>query len=647
MYEFGFRLISAGMLICVSGWLGVPDFESAWQIALLTVVYATVAYLVEHKKKTNSGFAGLIAGLDALAIAAVLAFAGYLESFGLLVVAPMLYAVTRRGSNPLATGAITASAVFFAQPMVSGGLPSTIIYVQTAIVFALSLLVNQPRVVVRPKSIQEMINELAVPEVETGTQALIELREKYRRLTRTFRELERRSRVARWGVELMLARHKRNQGMQEILEKIREMSHADGVILYTINQLGNRLLITETNGRVPKETQSISIQISGEETAYLLKKKTTEALSALSAENKLIPTLNVILSFKGTVVGMLTLFLESRTDYDSLQSRMEEASEIIARVVLDEQQRIQHYRRTREAEILYEIACRTDGATTEADICKRTAKALCEILQCEGVGVYLLDEGKPILAGKQGRVTALHESLLFDPQGIEGWLKAGGESVFAYSILTHSRIDKNIAIKQRVGSYLLVPILHGIDIIGFLIATDTRDGKFHEDDSKTLTDIATELAHAIVHIKARKNEKAYSPSGFLTPSEFQNEVLSISPDTFASIVYVEPLRFNDLLEEVGQPTIELASRQLGLLIKRLAPNNARLCRKADGSYAVLLPEMRLSDSQLWANELMAVAAMRVYDSSETFAPVPLAVRARVADLNENLEAIRHKSETAA
>ncbi|HWP31101.1 MAG TPA: GAF domain-containing protein [Fimbriimonadales bacterium] len=646
MYEFACRLVAAIGLFAVSRWFGQPPMEIAWIIGVLTATYAAVAFLVESKKKTNPAFAGLVAGLDSLAISAALAYSGWLHFFGLIVVAPLVYAVAKRGSNPLATGAIAAAALVFANAMAIGTLEDPIAFAQSAGILIVALFANSPRIVVRPKTIQQMIAELAEPAIENSTQALIELREKYRRLAREYRELERKSRVDRLGTKVLLGRAHAGGALSDVMNQVREMMRAEGIILFTKNQLGDRFIVNEKAGRVPKDSITLSIPIQPNDSAQKLQLRINEAIASSQKDYaEELSFCSVLLTLHGKLIGILTLFIKDSHELEDLRRRAEEASEVIARVIVDEREHAGILRKLRESELLYEIACRIDGAATVTDLSRRVVQVLKDILPECDISIYKLQDEKPTLMAREGRVIKLFETLLYQPEGIEGWLRGGGKPIFAYSASNHPDIHPAEAAKLRVGSYFLVPIAEGDQIIGFISVSSRTEGALGKEDAKTLTDVATEFAHTLSVLRESKKKGS---TGLLSVTEFQKEMMEIS-NRGGCIVYIEPLRFRELENELGKHTIELAARQLGLLIHRHSPRTARICRKSDYSYIVLLPDTTLQEAQEWANHIMTLAAMRSYDSYTERTPVPLAVRARPADLNARIEdfqktSIAHEAE---
>ena len=638
MWEFAIRLVGAGLVLLISGWTGALPFEVAWKISAATSAYAVLAYLVEQKKLTNPGFAGLMAGLDSLAIGATLAYSDSLESLGLLTVMPIVFAVAKRGSNPLATGPIGAAALLFSGPMAIGGLPTPYAFAQSAAVLAIALLVNQPRLVIRPQTIREMIAELADENAqpnqeESNTQSLIDLRERYRRLSSSFRDLERRSRIDRIVSQLMLGRREPGNDFGRIIEKLRAALDADGIVLSTVTQSSDRLIVAASAGSVPAETNGLSFPIKPAEAAYHLKDKAELAMRSLTGNDSGQSRFNTLLRFRGYVVGMLTVFVDDPEKIEAMHLRADEAAEAIAHIVMDEKERRRITRRATEAELMYEIVARLDGATTQPDLGKRVCKLLQDCLHCEHIGVWALNGSEPLLLAKHGKAIRLFESLRFDPIGLEGWIQKGAPSIAAFSTFDHLFVNQSDAAKLRIGSYLLVPILAGDVPIGFITAGSAPHSALTPDDLKVIRDSAYELAHAFSAINGTSNEQS---RGMLSVPEFQDAVVSMNSEQ-ACMVYFEPLKFSEIAEEVGPAAIEQATRQLGLLIRRHAPLDGQVCRKSDGSFIVMLPRTDFAAAETWANEVATTAAMRNLEGAPGIASVSLAVKARVADLDAKLE----------
>lgn len=645
MWEFSIRIALAAALVAVSLTVGMPPFEVAWKIGALTGGFALVSAVLDRRGLGNPGMSGLFAAIDCLAISAALAYAGLLPAFGAAVVGPIVYATTKRGSNPLATGPIGAAAVISAEGLVSNAaLPSAGSIAQAAIVIAVSLLINQPRVVVRPQTIRQMITELAEAETEaqghaareeSTTQSLIELREKYRRLSTNFKELERKSRSARLSSKLLLSKQRFSGNLPGIADKLKEILEVDGVVLYSVNQVGDHMIVRATAGKIADKATSHSFAVTGSEAAHQLKQSAREAFAAIGGGSQ-IATQNILLRRQGVVVGVLTLLSSKPDKLDEIEPRAEEIGEVVSHILLDERERSRLMRRVVEAELLYEIAASLDGVKTESDLGRRAAKALSEILATDHIGIYLLDSNRPVPVGRVGKPAPLLESYKGSDDGVKLWIDEGCRAILAYSAPNSPILNSRVSLRYRVGSFIAMPIVAGDAVIGFLTAASSTDSALGPDDAKTLFDVAAELSHAFTALRDRANSADPRPHGILSVQEFQKEVASLSSSQ-ACLVYLEPQGLADDAERIGSVNVEQVCRQLGFLARRHAPHDARICRKSDGGVVVLLPNHALPEATKWADNLSSVTASRVYEAPDGGVSVSLASTARVADLNAKIE----------
>ncbi|MFN8139676.1 MAG: GAF domain-containing protein [Fimbriimonadales bacterium] len=640
MWEFLARIGFAIVLMGFSLGIQQPSLDVSLKISALTVAYAFLAFVLDRRKLGNPGMSGLFAGLDCLALAAALAYGNQLHNLGALVVAPIVYAVTKRGSNPLAMGPIGAAAVISAEGLVSNSmLPSPIVLVQGGLVLVVSMLANQPRVVVRPQTIQQMIAELAQSEqsekqVETSTQALIELREKYRRLNTTFRELERKSRVTRIASKLLLTRKKYAGNLDAIADQLCELLELKGVVIYTTNQVGDRMIVSATGGRSARNCDGVSFPVNGREAAAQLKQRASEAYATVSSSG-LLPSQNVLLRSHGSVIGVMTLITDSAEKLEDLVSKSEEIADVIGYIVSDERERRCLVRRAHEAELMYQIACNLDGALTEADLGRRCAQALEDVLTADHIGIWMLDEDRLIAVGRSGKPAPLMDSYS-NGGGIQKWLEHGSPQVLAYSVADATVFDSRTGVRYRIGSFIAMPIRVGDEVIGLLTAGASGDGAFHSDDAITLSNVAAELAHAFFSTRERSKLAPQTHAhGMLSVPEFQQEVTQLK-SAAACLVYIEP-DIEETEPNESAVTMQQMTRELTYLARRHAPHNAKLCRKPDGGVVVLLPELEYSEAERWANQISSISNARHVESSTGSGPISLVSKVRVADLNARPE----------
>ncbi|MEM4409170.1 MAG: GAF domain-containing protein, partial [Candidatus Caldarchaeum sp.] len=506
--------------------------------------------------------------------------------------------------------------------------------VQVAGVLGISLLAHHERIVITPKTIQEMLAELAEPESEGGSlQALIDLREKYRQLSSAYKDLEKRSRVGRLGLACLLSRGSPGD-WSFFAEVLRKELGVGGVILHTISGDGEHLVVRTSYGVVAKEEGSLAIPLYPLEAVHKLRSRAQEAVQAMgfvlegSSGGGTRLHGNVVLRDKGKLVGVLTLFARTSEHLEEAVRRVEEAETVLARVVAEEIRRQLELSRLQEAELLYELVSHFGGSVSPGDLGSRASCVLREILRCDSVNIWLVEEGRPVLVGSSGKVVRLFETFLYPEGGWEGWKTRGFPEILAHSTAEHPLIDPQTALRQRVGSYLVIPLRSLDETLGFITASAVAHGILGKDSARVLRDAGAELARCLEAIlRGDRREGAY---GLLTVKEFQKEIqgLKVQP---ACLAYVEPLHM-EAEEKPGSVLRMRAIRELGLLLRRHAPLEARICKRALGSYIVLLPGYEVELAQRWANELTALSAMRTVESADGTTRIPLAVRVRVADL---------------
>jgi GAF domain-containing protein len=652
MWEFAFRVVGAGLLAVLGG-LGLLPFPIAWRLSLFLSAYALVAYLAQERGLMNPARYGILAVADVVCLSLVLGYAGLLDTASFLVLVPVVYAVAKRGTSPVAVGSVSAGVLFGVDIWREGGVSFTWGFlVQVAGVLGISLLAHQERIVVTPKTIQEMLAELArsagAEREDQSLQALLDLREKYRQLSSAYRELEKRSRVDRLGVALMLSRSSPGD-WSFFAETLRKELGADGVVLHTVSGDKERLVVRSSSGTDEGAVGSVAIALHPFEAAHKLRSRAQEAMEAMGLGTdgntgaNPRPHGNVLLRDRGRLVGLLTLFARTREQLEEVIRRAEEAEAVLARVVSEEIRRQQERSRMLEAELMYELVSHFEGSASPADLGSRASRVVKEILGCDSVNVWLIEEGKPVLVGSSGKAVRLFETFLYPEGGWEGWKARGFPEVLAPSTSDHPLIDPQTALRQRVGSYLVVPLRSGEETLGFITASAVSQGILGKDSVRVLRDASAEVARCLEVLSERGRRQG--SRGLLTVREFQNEVQNLNTQP-ACLVYVEPLH-GTAEEEPGSVMMARVVRELGLLLKRFAPREARICRRASGSYIVLLPGYDGEATHRWANELAAVAAMRSVEGGDGTVKVPLAIRVRVADLYSKIETFSESPENVA
>ncbi|MER3414006.1 MAG: hypothetical protein C4341_07185 [Armatimonadota bacterium] len=634
MWEFGVRILAAGGVIAVAGWTGLPPFEVAWKVGALAALLAFLTHHLERSGRMNPGVGGLIAGADAFAIACGLAAAGAIGAGGALALVPIVYAIAKRGSYPAATGAFGAGGLLLGAAMGAASELSSAVYLHVAGALLVAIVANQPRITERPKTVPELLAE-SDGFARTGVQTTIELRAKVRKLQRMLGYIEKAARVDRLVARTMLFK----QGLPSLalfVEGVAETTDADGVILHTFNASGDRLVLSSWVGISTDEQPDHTVRVSKAEAAHRIKARLREALIQDALLPSGVSTRHSILHHRGEVVGVLTLIARRGEDLETMQERIEEAAEALGGAVHTILRIERLERRMREAELLYEIHCRLDGAVTVNDLCQRTAVALKEALACDDVNILLFAGGnanEPTIAGRAGRAVPILENLRFEG-GIDEWIAGGSPTIAVYDVTSSSLMDPGVASRLRVGAYILAAFGEPSMPLGVVIASSRIPGAFHSNDSRVVLAIAAELSRVAEQI-ANLGQGAAS-AGLLTHSEFRSAVVG-AVRTGGCILHVEPLHLERVAEHAGAGAAEQVVRRLGVVLRRHAPADARILRHDSSTYVVLLAGAGREAAERVASHLSAVAAMESVDIGSDEEPVLLAVRVRTADLDERIE----------
>ena len=213
MFELIVRIVLASSAMVASGYFGAPGFDLTWRASLFFAAYSYLLYVMEQKGVRNSGFSGLAAVVDCGIIAAFLADAGALPQLGLVCAAPMVIAYLRHKANAAMMAPIVASWLLVGANLFGGGnafTPELLLQSLGILLLGLVLTAVRTRIEERPareaekRQLEETLRllnahlEPAVEEEDEEPEAErqddLKIRENFRALTETARDLERRSR---------------------------------------------------------------------------------------------------------------------------------------------------------------------------------------------------------------------------------------------------------------------------------------------------------------------------------------------------------------------------------------------------------------------------------------------------------------------
>lgn len=632
MVELSIRLLAASTAVLLAGWLGRPEFDVAWKVGALVVVYATLIYRIDRKGLLNPGFAGFAAVADAFAIAFLVGSAGLLESMGFLVLAPCAYAAARYGSLPTGMAPLAASAVLCAHATLGTGQGTDLkVLVQAGAVMLVGLLLNHRRIVMTVTRDVPVAAEF--PHRGPEPEGFMELRENFRKLRDAYKDLERRSRRDRLVAQLQDARlAKGDRFLPRLAARVQELTGAQSVGLYSVAQYADSLVVRAVCGDMPEAMRTEGFDVEATLAPGQIRHAVGKLLDTVLSDADRSRVEHVLLTDGGAVSGMLVVRHERADHLSEARERAEELAPFAAALIREHDDRASHDRRLRETEVLYETAVVSAGSETPIGLCGRVVRHAAELLEVDHFGVFLVEGHDAMPMTHSGVPLRLLEEMKFEEgQGVRGWLAAGAPVLALHDAGRDVRLDPTLALKKRIHSFCLVPLQYGEKPCGFLTAAAHRVGGVDVSDLSTLRAIAAELSMAL----GRVIEGSSGPEGMVTPAEFHQSVASSK----GALVMFETLQHDALCERFGTPGVEHALRAFVRKLRGRLPNGAALCRREAGTFAVFLPGATASFAESWANEATAHASLIPLKTPDGLEVVPLAVRAKAAQIAPQLDGV--------
>jgi hypothetical protein len=615
-----FVRIAVSLSILALGVLGFIPFDAAWKASAALACLSVFGWLIERRRLKNSGIAGFFAVADALVLALLLASSGGLHQFGFLVLIPCLYAGAQFGSSivsmaPMAATALVAAGALFSKT----GLPEPEVFMHAAGVLSVSLLLNQRKTTTRsqPAATNEERPSQAPQMIEDG---LLQLRENFRKLRDAYNDLERRSRKDKIAARIGRAR---SVGGTRFYSEMRialcELSRAEELAIYTLAQMEQVMVVRDVSDNFPGGLRDRSIEVDVSKSPAVVREQAEDALSALSAD---APISNVLLIHRGKVVGMVCAIDAHPAKLEEIRKALNEAAPFAAEAIVAELSQAASARRLHELELLYEMTSLATGATTPADLAGRVVREVTASLRLDSCRVAFIKNGKERAVANQGTISKLLDCMTFiGGAGIPGWITAGSPELVIFDARQDQRCNADETLKRRIGSFTLIPIWTGLDVVGYLSASTQLPGGIDVDQVATLRLVAAELSRAFERISGAR------AGGLMTPQEFSKATAGRD----GALVYLEPLRREQMISTFGMASHEEALRKLAHQIRAKLPQGSCLCRRDEGDYLAFL-DSNEDFARAWANEIAASASFIGLSSSEASRRVPLALRARVAQV---------------
>lgn len=603
----------------------------AGKLSALVAAFGVVVFMMDRKGFINAGTAGFVAVADAGLIAIALAKFGSLDQFGFVTLLPLLWATRRHSANPAAMAPLVASTVLVGSNLYGGAGFTTPLLIQAVCILSLGLLANQSREIVQIRTVFEPAPAAVSGNPAESPAEFLEVRENYRSLRDHTKEIERKSRRDRSAVQLFESLGQGGElAYAALARKFKEITGAQGLTLYTITDIGHRMVVQSAQGEVPEQIQTSAFDIPSDAGDGQIRHRVDKMLLALRDTDQPVQCASVLLKDRGRMVGMVCLFHSNVKLLEESVDRATEASEVLAGLVHAQMERDEERRRLREAEVLYAVASASAGADTPQSVAARVVRELVDVLRVDGISVMVLDQGEALPLVTQGHCPRLIDAMSFaEGPGVAGWLKIGAPELAILDTFGDARLAKEDALKKRIGSMVVLPIQFGSEPYGLLVAMTQRVQGIDGGRLETLRVVAAELSQAM----ARLTTDHRDPEGLMTPGEFHEMVSRHS----GCLVYLEVLRRDDLVERFGAPAVDIATRKFASRMRSRLPAGGALCRRDEGDYIVFLRDMDETFARSWANDAAASASMIGITTPDGRARIPLALKAKVAAIEQQFD----------
>ncbi len=631
MFEFGLRLVIAAVIFTVSAVFGTPPQDIAWKVSVATVVFGLVGFRLESKNALSGGFAALIASADSFVIATLIGSVGHLNTLGFLVLIPMINAALRHGAQATTMAPIAAASLFASYAMFPGNpMAQDIVLAQAAAVMATGLLFGALRS-------QSTTYEAERPEfalVQT-TDGLIEIRESYRTLKKAYQDLESRTRKPVRLAELEEVRpHRREEFFLNLAKKLAVIGEIESVGVYSYAQFESSMVIRGAAGDYGQKLANSALTVKVHAALSLVRNQTHQALEALKDSADARKVANILLTeTTGRIVGMLCLMSQDEDALEEARSRLEELAPSLAQILVDYSRREALLRRANQAELLYETACVTQGATTVQALAERVVQQLWDLSDVDHVGFTLCDDDRTETLISRGAGFQILETMNFTTgTGSEAWRELGSPELAVFDLRSDARCSSADCLKQRIGSMCIAPVSNNLGCVGYLAMATHRAGGVDSAEVETLRTVAVELGRALNRLMTKEE----ATEGLLTSSEFLGFV---SDHPAGCIILLEPIKLDRLEETFGRPELSHAIRQLAGRLRSKLPAGGALCRKPEGSFVAYLPHATRDVAALWANDATAMASMIGLKTPDGSSRIPLGLRAKVAEFGKQEDEI--------
>jgi GAF domain-containing protein len=410
---------------------------------------------------------------------------------------------------------------------------------------------------------------------------------------------------------------------QRVTQKLRDLTGVLGISLHTTAEYADTLVVRASSGDLPERMLTSSIPIPGVTGETQLKRQFDQWMRALRSGDATANSRSIVLKTRHRVVGILCLSDPSGERLQRAADLLDEIAPSIAQLLADDLEQELLRKRLKEAELLYTVSTITQGAESSLAIAARVVRELWTSFDLDHLAVHFVDMSGTMTAASEGATASLFPHLQLGGEvGLDGWLALQAPEIVMNDATEDDRVDKRVAIQKRVGSYAVFPIRFGEEPFGFLTAATHRVGGIDVAEAETLRILTAELSQAVGRLESQQGI-----SGLVTPGEFQ---AAMARGLNGSLVYLEPVRRDEIVAEFGEPAYEHAIRNFARRLKTKLPAGGMLCRRREGDYVAFLRDVTEAFASSWSNEASAMAAMIGVSTPDGRAKIPLALRAKVS-----------------
>ncbi|MDI9635100.1 GAF domain-containing protein [Kamptonema cortianum] len=633
MIELGVRIGFAALIAAAMALVPGGNREIAFIACSIFAVVAVGVWLLEKFGKRNAGFSGFIAVADAMFLAAILASVGELERYGFVTLAPMLWATGRFGSDAAAMAPLVAATL-----MVSSGTMTQTgftmpVMLHTLGVLVIGLLTNQTRVVVKETQIPVEVTK----EIRVENDGDERVRKGFLSLQDRLEDLEKESRADRLAVKLWTAIHQADEPpMHALAKRLADETTVEGLVLYLCEKGRNQMLVASSTGKVPTELKGEKIPFQGDHSEAQIRHRVDKLLLQHRDPEFPAHSASILLKDRNRLVGMVCVFDDDLPTVDSAVRHVHETSHALGSLLRQAVEKEESKRRLREAEILYSIAAVSIGAESQNSLITRVVRETSDTVGLDHVGVFWTEGEVPTMVASEGLSVKFFEDISFAyGPGVAGWKGIGCPDVYVPDTSEDARVDRKQALKSRVGSYAMLPIHVGGEVVGFLSAAANRSGAIDLGKIETLRVVAGELSQALT----RLDQGAAKSSGAMAPKEFY-EVVRKGGN--GAVVYVEVQRREELAKQHGPLALENAVKKVANRLRQRLPSGGGLCKRDQGDFIAYLPGITDEEARSWATNSAASVHGMLITTPDGSQRMNVTIRSKVAPFASQLNQVSTK-----